>query len=335
MDIVKIANAYQSLIGWNISQINSYNSPIELPDGQWIGLNPRMDTTEISNAVISLANKLEKQNIQFMVVLAPNKIARNEKPFDGNLDFSNANGDQFLSRIKAAGISTLDIRDEIVTEGLNQHDLFYRTDHHWKASTARWATGKIFEKINAQFDYTSDNRFLSPDMYNEKNYEALYLGSRGKKVTISRAKPDNFTIYLPKFKTDFTISIPSMDIKKSGDFSVLYNMKTLDRNKDHYSLGAYGAYAYGDRAIIKVHNNLKSDGKNMLLIRDSFGDSVIPFLSLGMENLTAIDLRHFTGSLQSYIQENKPDTILLLFYSEELTREKINYQSHTDLFDFQ
>ena len=78
----------------------------------------------------------------------------------------------------------------------------------------------------------------------------------------------------------------------------------------------------------------KKDHKKVLLIRDSFSDAFIPFASLGMEHLTAIDLRHYTKSLKEYIKKDKPDTVIILYWIQELNRDYIAMKKHTDLFDF-
>lgn len=334
MSIVNLSNKYQRFIKWNISLINAYNNVVELPDGQWVGFNRKRDVSVFSSAVINFSSFCQEHHINFLMVLAPSKIARSEKAAFASLDFSNQNGDDFIRQLEEAGVNCIDLRDNIEKEGFNQHDLFYRTDHHWKVSTARWASGVILEQLNKKYHYTADLSLLSPDNYTEKTYPSLYLGSRGKKVTVARAKPDDFTLYQPKFASKFHISVPSMHVDKDGDFSVLYNFKMLTPNKGGYTVNAYQSNAYGDRPLVNVQNKMINNDTHTLLIRDSFGNALIPFLSLGINKLSSLDLRHFTGSLKTYIAKNKPDTIILLYYIEELNNTRINWTTHTDLFDF-
>ena len=334
MSMINLANAYQKYIGWNISLISGYNTVVELPDGQWVHFNFKRNMTPLSKSVIDLSAFCKKQNIKFLTVLAPGKIARTEKAFSGTLDFSNQNGDEFIRQLRKAGIRCLDLRDHIVKDGLNQRSLFYRTDHHWQAWTGRWAAGKILNELNKHYGYHADISLLEDKKYTEKKYDSLYLGSSGKKVTTARAKPDDFIVYLPKFKTNFQIEIPSEGLKKNGDFSVLYNMGSLKRNAEGYSLDAYRAYGHGDKPLLSIHNRLKKDKKKLLFVRDSFSDTIIPFAALGMEHLSALDLRQFRGSLQTYLKKNKPDTLILVYWIEDLNQNGINLKKHTDLFDF-
>lgn len=319
IDAVQLAEIYKNdILAWNIRSINEYNGVVQLPDGQLAAFVRRKNVEENVANVSNLARMCQNQGVHFVMVLAPSKIARSETMYAGKLDFSNQNGDDFVQGLRANGVDRIDIRDDIEEEHLDQHDLFYRTDHHWKASTARWATRKIFAYLNQSCGYQADVSLLDSQKYEEAVYPSWFLGSRGKKLTLARTTPDDFSLYYPKFKTSFTMFIPSMQLKKQGDFSIMYMMKEMDFAGGSYKHNPYGAYAYGDRAYIDICNLEKHDGKRLLFIHDSFGDAVTPFLALGMEHLQTLDPRHFRGSIRTFIQKEKPDTVVVLYYIEEL-----------------
>ena len=98
-----------------------------------------------------------------------------------------------------------------------------------------------------------------------------------------------------------------MDIDRTGDFSIFYDMKKMT------PLTAYDTYAYGNRALLQIQNQAKKDGRKLLLIHDSFADVMTPFLALGMEYLQSIDPRYFYGSLQTFIEKERPDTVILFY----------------------
>jgi hypothetical protein len=50
------------------------------------------------------------------------------------------------------------------------------------------------------------------------------------------------------------------------------------------------------------------------MLRDSFGDTLGLFLSLAAGGeITMIDLRYHTGSVKEYIEEFKPDLVLIAY----------------------
>ena len=72
--------------------------------------------------------------------------------------------------------------------------------------------------------------------------------------------------------------------------------------------------------------------KKVLIIKDSFCDTMAPFLALGIRNLMTLDVRHFTGSVKAYIDEHKPDVVIVMY--TEVQTKPIDWQAHTDKYDF-
>lgn len=55
-----------------------------------------------------------------------------------------------------------------------------------------------------------------------------------------------------------------------------------------------------------------SEGK-ILMLGDSYSQVVVPFLSLGVSDVSTLVLRGFNGSLRQYIEENDFDTVVILY----------------------
>ena len=54
----------------------------------------------------------------------------------------------------------------------------------------------------------------------------------------------------------------------------------------------------------------------MLFIHASLSNCVVPFVALGIEYTDEIDLRHFTGSVETFIRTEKPDIVIVAYNSE-------------------
>jgi hypothetical protein len=220
------------------------------------------------------------------------------------------------------------LRENIHKENLDHHSLFYKTDHHWKAETGLWAAGIIAQHLNENNGFTINLDTFHPEQYQYNIYKDWFLGSLGKKVTLVRTPPEDFTLIYPKFDTDISLKIPEIYIDARGNFDV-FIWPDMIKIKDYYNRNPYGAY-YGDRQLITVHNNLLNDGKSVLLVKDSFVNVVAPFLSMGIEDLNILDLRHFNGSIKSYVKTNKPDVIVVMYNPGALDY----MDGHKKLFDF-
>ena len=329
---VQLANSYQKGIHWDISVLGGYNSVVVLPDGQLVRFMERKDMKPKIAVIRSFAEQCHERDINFLFVLAPGKISPHDTAYAGRIDFSNEVADAFLAGLQEAQVDYLDLRTDMPPDGDAQRALFFRTDHHWLPGTAREATVHLSEYLNKHYGYRGDTSLLATEHYKEEDYPQSWLGSLGKKITLARAQPEGFTLYYPDFSTSFQLEIPSMALKKEGDFSSLYDMAVFDES-NIYERSLYGAYAYGDRALEQIRNHELQDDKRLLMVRDSFGDAVVPFLALQTPRLDTIDLRHFNGSLQNYIDQTHPDTVVVLYRIEELNND-VEYKSHKNLFDF-
>lgn len=329
----ELSNQYEKLIGWNFTSYNEYNGIFQMEDGYWTSLKPKINMEEHVTSLSGLYKLCETQGIDFLYVQAPFKVSKyDDSSVSGQLDFSNQNADELLAGLDTRNIQYLDLRDSIYQEGLNHHSLFYVTDHHWKPETGLWAAQKICDFINQEYEGTIDTSGLQPDNFTSKVYEEWFLGSYGKKVTLGKAKPEDFSLLYPNEKTLFHYVIPSLGIDSEGDFSITYNMETVEP-QDYYNKSPYAAYNYGDRAVIQIENLLEAEDRKILFVHDSFADSVIPFMALGIQSIDSIDLRYFTGSLESYIEESEPDMVIVMYNAGEVS-EDVEYLTHTDLFDF-
>ena len=121
------------------------------------------------------------------------------------------------------------------------------------------------------------------------------------------------------------MEIPEKNIDSTGDFELLYDKQQVAK-KDLYNFNPYAMYGHGDRAIMNVENLM------LPLIKDSYCDTMAPFLALGVRNLLTMDVRSFTGSVKAYIAEQKPDVVIVMYTGS--IHEKIDWSSHKDKFDF-
>lgn len=314
-NIVEVAKKYEGLIGWNIASYNEYNGIVELSDGYLISFKSKIDVKGNAKDITDLTRYCNNMGIGLFYCNFPAKICMYEDMnISGKLDFINQNADALLAMLEESGVKYYDFRKLLHEDGKNHHESFYKTDHHWKAETGLWAAGQTLKILRDDWGFETDPEILNPERFDYVKYPEWFLGSAGRKLTLARTKPDDFTMIYPKFPTLLDYDIPSLEIHTSGDFSITYDMEAVNE-KDYYNKSPYHAYSYGDQALIKIHNRLIDNGKRILLIHDSFSDVVISFLSMGVTNTDAIDLRHFTGSVRKYIEQTRPDVVILMYTS--------------------
>ena len=330
--IVELSNFIEQSARWNFVNYSEYNGIVLADDNYFADIKPKQPLEENAKSIENLCNFCKEQDIDFIYAQQPNKFCKYEdKGMDSSLDFSNYNDDYLLNLLKKGGVDTYDHRVDIHNDNLNHHSIFYGTDHHWKGETGRWAAKHLLEEISKRYGYNVDSELLAEDLFNKKTYKGRLFGSQGKKVGLKVAHPEDFTLLYPTFETKLHFVVPNKGIDLTGNFEITYDMSHL-KQTDYYHSSEYGAYNYSLAPVHKIENLNNNNGPKILLISDSFANCEVPFIALGVKSIDHLDLRYFTGSVKSYIKENKPDIVIVtysFFYSDF-----IDWASHTAPFDF-
>ena len=330
---VEAGRDVEGKIGWDV--INPSMNVRKLQDGYLTYINKKSTQENRIYVIADFANFVKAQGCEFLYIQSPGK----SNPFADTelrgIDYSNANTDELLQGLREHNIDVYDLRSDLheAVGDAGWHQAFFRTDHHWKPSTALWAARRVAEKLANDYGVDVNFAHLAPEDYEVVRYEKYFLGSQGKKVTLAHTEPDDFDVYYPKFSTNLYVKIPSRSVDGEGDFSILYDKAALGTG-DFYNDNPYSMYGYGDQAEIIVHNyeNENLRDKKILLIHDSMLDTAMPFLVMGLKDLRELDIRHFKGSVQRYIKEYKPDIVLVMYKTSY--SESIDWMAHDSKFDF-
>ena len=81
------------------------------------------------------------------------------------------------------------------------------------------------------------------------------------------------------------------------------------------STNRYAVY-HGDYEELRFLNHKAQNDKKVLIIKDSFGIPIYSFLSLGLREVRAIDLRLFEKNVAEYAAEYNPDLVILMYNAD-------------------
>lgn len=296
---------------------------------------PRVDVTEISESLIRFAKWVQEQGIPFVYVQYPAKMSgiKAERIPKGYYSYTDENADRILEKLDESNIPCLDIREDMMPQDADHmFELFFRTDHHWLPQTGVKAAGLLAEYLK-QKGMDIDTELFDPEKYAVKNYEGIFLGSYGRYVTAGLIDPDDFPVVTPDFETHFKIRIPSINMEKEGTFDeTLLNMNMLYMQPS-YELSQYDMYCWGDHPQLEIENKRTQNRNRILVLKESYGNVVIPYLALAVGEISLLDLRYFTGSVRTYIEEYNPDYVVVA-YNPGMAAETAEDTSHTSPWDF-
>nr|MBQ4318109.1 hypothetical protein [Clostridia bacterium] len=240
---------------------------------------------------------------------------------EGKEDYANANADNFLSGIEAAGIRTLDLRDTIL-DAMNPEDIFYRTDHHWTTEAAFWGYTEIVKYLKNELkwsDVDPDGFLTDKNNYTFETRENFYVAHLGNEFAGPVVGIDDFTLIYPNFSSRFRFTNDMNGIhtvSMGGFYNIMYAQRYLE-GTDPRVLNRYGACLNGDQAHYIFENTsdgLKLSDKKVLVVKDSFANAVNPFLALTFKNFEVIDLRHFKiSTLSDYVEKNGFDLVMFIY----------------------
>ena len=295
---VRLFLKYDGLVVLNNDYLDFWASPSD-------ALYPSKRISEFSDYIKQL-------NSNFVLVIYPIKNSKydNQLPI-GLKDNINTTVDNLLNILEGKKINTLDLRENVKNTFKSHYEMFFLTDHHWKPSAGLWASKEICKYINEKYNWNIKTSLLDKENFNTTILPNYYLGSQGKKITLTYVKPDDFIILEPRYKTDFQRFCPEWQ-NATGTFAdVMFSKKHIEKC-DLYNENTYSYYLDGDKGYLRLINN--SDyafNKKVLLIRDSFNCVVSPFLALGIKDLTMLDLRYFNGSLKTFIEKENFDLVII------------------------
>lgn len=296
---------------------------VKADNGHLVSPNKYIDDKTIdgyTDNIKQLYTAAKKNGTDFLYVVAPQKGY--DYSFPANVrDYTNSNCDRYIKQLNDKNIPTLDLINEMKKDSISNDDMFFITDHHWTPKSGFWATGKVLEKLNSKYGFEYNNDYTNIDNFNIKTYDNWFLGSTGKKVgtSFSPLGIDDFDLITPKFKTDLIEEQPYKNESRKGSFENTVLFTDHIGTKASYTTDCYSTYGGGDFRLQIITNKVNKEGETILLVRDSFSDPVVPFLSLNASKVYVVDIRdyeYYVGerkNISEYITEIKPDKVIVLY----------------------
>ena len=252
-------------------------------------LIPSFSNNPKSHYIYETINDFSKDK-KVYVMFVPDSILVNEDRLFYHLDIEE---DKELDNLydNLSNTTNIDVRDTLIRHN-KEEDMYYKTDHHWTSFGAYYAY--------VEFMKEKKESYLDKIDFDIKKVSSDFRGTTSSKVLGIGSKDDIYT-----FNTDNDLTVNYVDDKRLTNN--LYNSKYLNK-KDKYSY-----FLDNNHSEIIIKNNSLNNNKNILVIKNSYANSFIPFLVNHYENVYVIDLRYFSDSVSNYISNNDINESLILY----------------------
>ncbi|MDM8200422.1 DHHW family protein [Allofournierella massiliensis] len=236
---------------------------------------------------------IEKFPGQVTFLLAPSSSVINAEELPANTPMldENARLDTIFSTVGEA--NSLDLREPF-TAAKDDVQLYYDTDHHWTSYGAYLAYQQFCQM-----------RGLTPMEVSESDYTTVpgFYGTTYSKALYWKSKPDTIAyLDLPNAMTVWNVS-PTFELTENFT-ATMYDKSKLETG-DKYAMFLYGNNGY---------STIEGDGEgSILVVKDSYANSFIPYLTANYARIGVIDPRGFGLSVADFAQQEGYDEVLLLF----------------------
>ncbi len=244
-----------------------------------------------TEAVSTLAAELPGK-VNVMLVPSPANILHNELRYNPPQIDENTLLDTAFSQIENAGAQVIDVRTSFVQAQEAGEPIYYHTDHHWTTTGGAWLAYEAFceaQEISAIIP--EENSLESvPDFYGTNYARARRFGTQ----------PDTLEYY--------DLDNPLIVYRPEGDGLIAETGPIMNESQlDEYD--KYAAFLRGNNGYSVIEGD--GDG-SILVVKDSYGNSFIPYLVANYETIGIIDLRAWFEVKQTF-EENGYDEMLILY----------------------
>ena len=168
--------------------------------------------------------------------------------------------------------------------------LYFRTDLYWTGLGAYYAY-EAFCQAKGVTPYTLDQRQCS-----------VFENFKGSNYVDDQVSADEIHAYHPYFKDSISMVYTNRD-GKQVQWEVIKDVSTWPENT------RYNTFAGGDQPIT-VYNNAKVESGVAVVVKESFGNAMIPYLVDHYSVVYVIDYRYWNGNIAEFAKENGANDVI-------------------------
>ncbi len=197
--------------------------------------------------------------------------------------------DKIYSSVECNNIDSL--YDALRLEKEKGRKLFYSLDHHWTTEgayvgyTAYCKAKGIEPQPESAFDIKTVTDDFKGTVYSKLNDITL----KGEEIKVYDQDNDITVLY------------------DGVESNSLYNYDYLEK-KDKYSL-----FLNNIHSLVEITNNKTDSTRTLAIAKDSYANSMIPFLVKHYKKIYVFDTRSYKGAVSDFVKENNIDDVLILY----------------------
>ena len=243
--------------------------------------------------------------------------------------FSDETGETNKQALTAAlaqveGLTVIDAEAPLVTGTLADRErYFYKTDFHWNARGAFAAAQEIARQLAGARTIAETSVPQAEDfLWSELGGERRYQGDLNVWFSNQFSMQEDIPRYVPKNAADLRYFLHPGDIESVPRETIVGS--GLDKDPVTYN----DVFTY-NLGYYRVENPDAPEAASVLILKDSFQNATIDYLSAIFRSVTVVDPRSYqeTPDLASLLDADGIDLVLFFYHQNNVSRELIDFLS--------
>lgn len=244
-------------------------------------------------AINNFSNKYK--NIKQYMLISPTSVSvlKDKLPIDAPVMDQEAYLQSYKGKLPSS-VKFVDCYKTIY--GHRDEYIYYKTDHHWTSLGAFYSYKELSKTM--ELEETPDN------YYKEQLVSNNFFGALSSKSGYDVKEGDQVSVYLP-VKEDVEHVVVNY-VEEQEKTATLYSSEALEK-KDNYEV-----YLKGNHPLVKIKTNAKNT-KTLLIFKDSYANSFIPFLVKDFSEIIVVDPRYYYEDIDKLMEQERVNEVLYLY----------------------
>lgn len=173
--------------------------------------------------------------------------------------------------------------------------IYYQTDHHWTSLGAFYTFSGVAEQMNIKTDVSSG--FVSYPV--SSTFNGMLAAKSGCRLDVR----EEIYIYVPR-DVDNDVVVNYVDEQRKT--ASLYDSSKL-KTRDQY------AVFLGENTSVIDIKTMSESNRRLLLIKDSYANSFVPFLTPYFREIVLVDPRYYSGTIEEIMDTYRISDVLFLY----------------------
>ena len=182
---------------------------------------------------------------------------------------------------------------EVLKAHQNEY-IFFRTDHHWTGLGAYYAY--------RAFCQTAGLNPINLSEMTKKYVEGKFLGTHYLKTRDKSLENNADTVFYWEIKGEHQATQTKDGVTSPAS---VVQLEDIGNN-------LYLVFLGGDLPFMHLRSGLVQNGKKVLVVKNSYGNSFISYLLANYEQIWVVDYRHFKGNITQIAKQNKIDDFIFI-----------------------